>query len=486
MIHSELFTSMRIFISFIIMTSLVLHSGAQDTTFLSLEGVLKMTLAYHPVVQQASILDDDAKAVLRQARGQLDPKLALDYQLKDFKETEYYNLLSTSLKVPTWVGIEPKLEFNRNLGEHVNEQNYISSSTDYRQMALGFTVPIGKGLFFDERRNTIRQAQAFTQIANAEQTKQTNKILLTVVKDYWNWYVAYQRSVLLSQAVGLAENIFDRTLTDYEFGEAAVVDTLQAKINYQKRIVDHEKALLDYELSKLELSKHLWSAELLPLELQATTLPDSISLFFAPAQDNVGSDVVFALENHPEINKLEGKRSQLDAQQRWNKESIKPALDVSYSFIDAPIDPFFEGNAIDLGENYKLGVDFSFPLLLRKERGKIQQTQLKIESNEYEMAQNQLNVKNEVLGQYAQSSTLQNLLKQYQGVSVNYRLLLDAEIINLQNGETDLFKLNIQQDKYIEAQSDFYEAFIKWEKSKASYYHATGQPFLGLTDLLGE
>ena len=94
-------------------------------------------------------------------------------------------------------------------------------------------------------------------------------------------------------------------------------------------------------------------------------------------------------------------------------------------------------------------------------------------------------MKNKVLGAYAQSVAFQDLLTQYQGVSNNYRRLLDAEIINLQNGETDLFKLNIQQDKYIEAQTDYFEAFTKWEKSKAEFYHVVGFPMLGLSNMFG-
>lgn len=465
------------------MKSAAQDSLSIDTTHLSLEQMLKMTLSYHPVVKQAGLLSKEAEAKLRQARGGLDPKIQLDYSLKDFKEKEYYNLLNTTFKVPTWIGIDPKVEFIQNKGAFVNDQLEIPFENDYQQVAVGFSVPIGKGLFFDERRNAIRQADAFGQIAKAEQVKETNKILLTVIKDYWSWYLAYQKLELLSQAIDLAENLFDRTLIDYEYGEAAVVDTLQAKINYQKRTVDFRKAQLDYELAKLNLAKHLWSENLVPLELQQNVLPDSSSLFQTPSDINLKEGIEFAVSNHPEINKLSGKREQLDADVRWAKESLKPQIDLSYSLIDAPVDADLNGSSIEFGENYKMGVDFSFPILLRKERGKLQQTRLKIQSNEYELAQSQLEIKNEVLGKYAQSIAYQDLLVQYSGVSSNYKRLLDAEIFNLQNGETDLFKLNIQQDKYIEAQTDFYDAFSKWEKSKAEYYHMTGKPLLGLSDM---
>lgn len=456
-----------------------------DSSTLSLSEVLKLTLAYHPIVKQANLLETQAEANMRQARGGFDPKLSLDYQLKDFKETEYYNLLTTSLKVPTRIGIDPKVEFSKNQGDFVNPENFISDQTANEQIAVGINVPIGKGLFYDERRNVIQRAEAFSDIALAEQTKETNKILFTVAKDYWTWYQAYQKQLLLRQAIVLAQNLFDRTLIDFQFGEAAMVDTLQAKINFQKRTVDYQKALLDYELSKLQLARHLWSETLQPLELRNTVIPDSVTTFLTPANGDLKEGIDFAMANHPDINKLEGKRGQLDADLRWAKESLKPQVDLSYSLIDAPVDPDFNSKGIEFGENYKMGVDFSIPLLLRKERGKLQLTKLKIQDNEFELAQNQIEIRNGVVGAYTQSVTFQNLLNQYAGVSENYRRLLQAEIINLENGETDVFKLNIQQDKYIESQSDYIDAFTKWEKSKAAYFYSTGYPYLGLQELFG-
>ena len=454
-----------------------------DTTYLPIEDVIKMTLSYHPIVKQANLLNQNADAVIREARGNMDPKLEADYNLKEFKEKEYYNLLNTSFKIPTWIGIDPKVEFYKNSGEYLNPENFISPETDNEQIAVGLSVPIGKGLFYDERRNAIRKAEAFSQIAEAEQIKEVNKILFTIIKDYWNWYLASQKRELMQQAIVLAQNLFDRTLIDYEFGEAAVVDTLQAKINFQKRTVDYRKATLEYELAKLSLGKHLWSENLIPLEILPNVFPDSLTLFETPKDSSIRNAIEFAMTNHPEISKLEGKREQLDADMKWARESIKPQIDLSYSFIDAPFNPNLEANSPEFGDNYKMGVDFSFPILLRKERGKLQQTRLKMQSNEYQLAQSQVELKNEVLGAYAQSIAFQDLLSQYLGMSENYRRLLQAEIVNLQNGETDLFKLNIQQDKYIEAQTDYYDAFIKWEKSKAEFYHVVGFPMLGLSQM---
>ena len=51
----------------------------------------------------------------------------------------------------------------------------------------GLSLPIGKGFLIDERRLAVRQANIYQQIATAEQAKMINKILITALKDYWEW-----------------------------------------------------------------------------------------------------------------------------------------------------------------------------------------------------------------------------------------------------------------------------------------------------------
>jgi outer membrane protein TolC len=56
----------------------------------------------------------------------------------------------------------------------------------------------------------------------------------------------------------------------------------------------------------------------------------------------------------------------------------------------------------------------------------------------------------------------------------NYRRLLEAELYNLENGESDLFKINFQQDKLIQAQSKLLKLRSTFEKSRAMLYWAAG------------
>ncbi|MDE0471832.1 MAG: hypothetical protein OXH57_07805, partial [Ekhidna sp.] len=121
----------------------------QDTVVLSVKNVMNMTLSFHPIVKQAELFSQDAEANLRIAKGQLDPKLEAEYNLKNFKNTEYYDLFTTTFKIPTWIGVDPKAEFVRNEGTFLNPQNAIPSEDDFEQLQLGIVIPLGKGLFFD-------------------------------------------------------------------------------------------------------------------------------------------------------------------------------------------------------------------------------------------------------------------------------------------------------------------------------------------------
>jgi outer membrane protein TolC len=57
---------------------------------------------------------------------------------------------------------------------------------------------------------------------------------------------------------------------------------------------------------------------------------------------------------------------------------------------------------------------------------------------------------------------------------LNYQRLINAELINLQNGESDLFKLNIQLEKLFGSQLKLVKTISDLEKQKAELYWAAG------------
>lgn len=98
------------------------------------------------------------------------------------------------------------------------------ADNNYQQLFTGISLPIGRGLFTDDRRAAMKQAKLFTQMAEAEQIKLINKILLDAAKDYWQWYFSYYNYRLMNQNAAIAQEIFQRVKLNESLGEASVID----------------------------------------------------------------------------------------------------------------------------------------------------------------------------------------------------------------------------------------------------------------------
>ena len=57
---------------------------------------------------------------------------------------------------------------------------------------------------------------------------------------------------------------------------------------------------------------------------------------------------------------------------------------------------------------------------------------------------------------------------------INYERLLEAELLNLEQGESDLFKINVQQEKLIQSQTKWLKLMAEFEKQKAFLYWSAG------------
>jgi outer membrane protein TolC len=189
---------------------------------------------------------------------------------------------------------------------------------------------------------------------------------------------------------------------------------------------------------------------------------------------------VAAIESHPELQKLGLKLNQLDIDERLAKENLKPTVNLDYNLINAPIGSNGGFNDVVLGRNYKFGFQFEFPLFLRKERSKVRQTQIKIEQAELELNQTQREILNEISSGYIELLNTMEMISLQQTAVSNYVLLLRAELFNLENGESDLFKINFQQDKLLESQSKLLKLTSNYEKIRAALFWAAGLPYLRL------
>lgn len=427
----------------------------------------------HPIAMQINLLSDFAKQEILQARGAFDPKLGLNYEKKDFNDTEYYTIVNGSLKLPTYFPVDPKIGVERNTGQYLNPERYIADEFNYQQFYAGISLPVGKGLFTDDRRATLKKALLFSELTEAEQVKQINKLLLDATKDYWQWFNSYYQYRLMSQGILIANEIFERTKVNFSLGEAAAIDTIQAKIILQQRQIERQEAMLSMRNSTIYISTYLWDSLGNPVILNPSNVPLlQANQFVLNAQD-LEELVVFARENHPELRKISVKIEQGEIDRKLAVEFLKPELNLSYIWLNQPFDPNWDAS-FDIGKDYKFGLDFSFPILLRKERAKLSQTKLKLSTLQLERNYAERQIIVEINQLYNVIVNTAQIINQQSEIVNNYTRLLQAELINLENGESDLFKINIQQEKYLEAQKKLVKLLAEYEKQKATLYWAAG------------
>lgn len=440
---------------------------------LSVNHLYAVILKNHPTARQASLLPELARQQLRLAKGNFDPKLEADYRSKNYNDQEYYSAFTGGVKVPTRLAVTPVLGSEKNTGKYLNPELTTDPAFGHWQVYTGIEIPLGRGLLTDERRAALRQAELFKTLNEAEQVSVLNKLFLNAADVYWKWYHAYYSYILITRSVTIAKDVFDRIKTNTEYGEASVIDTIQAKITLQQRLIEQQEALLDFRNAGIAVSTFLWDSLASPVELLSNLVPVRESTMWLLTKGQLDELTVQANENHPELLKLRLKLKRLEIDRKLAVEYLKPQLNLSYYLLNQP----FSTEGIvqpSFSDNYKVGLDFSFPLFLRKERAKLAQIRLNVSATEYETLLAERNIRNQLQAIYNELVTVQQLEQQQGSMVQNYERLLQAELMNLEQGESDLFKINVQQEKLIASQLKWLKLLADIEKQKAYLYWAAG------------
>jgi outer membrane protein TolC len=459
--------AVKIFLLTLIGSSSTVLAQQDSSQYYSIDQYYATILANHPVAKQAALLSETARQEIRLAKGNFDPKLEVQYYAKEFLDKSYYKMADAYLSLPTRSPITPKIGLERNEGELLNDIDRIPGN---EQFLAGVSVPIGRGLITDERRTTLKQAELLTSFAEAEQIKVINKLLLEAAKEYWSWYYAHESYRLLTQGAAVAGEIFRRVKLNHLNGEASALDTVQAKITLQTRLVEKQEAYLELQNSVIRLSNFLWDDAQNPVQLRQEVKPviTTVQTAISPAEGE--SLLSLAEKNHPDLIKQTIKINQLEYDKRLAREFLKPRLDLSYTLLSQP----YTATVFDPLNDYKLDVNFSMPLFLRKERSKLALTDIKIKNANWERSQQQRDIENEVSAALNEVNNTALIIQQQQSMVDSYERLMQGELLNLENGESELFKINVQQEKLIQSQLKLVKLKSAFEKQRAYVYWAAG------------
>jgi hypothetical protein len=107
------------------------------------EEFARQVRAHHPVARQARLSAEQADAEVRVARGAFDPTVSAGWDRKRFGGTEYYDYMSAALKVPTPLGADLKIGYERADGRYISPDR----RTPLRGLlTAGLSIPLGQRL----------------------------------------------------------------------------------------------------------------------------------------------------------------------------------------------------------------------------------------------------------------------------------------------------------------------------------------------------
>ena len=191
---------------------------------------------------------------------------------KYYDGKQYYSLSDYGIKYPTWYGITVKTGLESNRGSYMDPQ----AKTPMGGLFYGgIQANLGQGLFIDQRRAALWNAELIQKSSIEEQRLQANKLIYEAGYAYWQWYLDFHSLQILQEAYDVAFQRFVAVKQTALLGDRAFVDTVEAGLQVQNRLALLEEAKIALQKQKNVQSAFLWSENLEPLELENSSSPSA-------------------------------------------------------------------------------------------------------------------------------------------------------------------------------------------------------------------
>lgn len=440
------------------------------TNTMRYEAYMNVVKEHHPLAKQAQNQITLGEAYLTTSKGVFDPTLFGKINQKYTKGDQHYSIINAGLKIPTWYGISFNGGYDLTNGTQLNPENTLP---DEGLWYAGVNVSLGKGLIIDQRRAEYGKAQLFLKSSIQHQKTMLNELYLNASLAYWEWFKSYNKMQVYQQAVDNAYERFTNVKASAEFGIKPFIDTLEAAIQLQRRMFNYLDAELAYQNSTELLAIYVWKDGLIPLEIDSTlTPPLSSEIVSAPLDPSLVLKLDDILTNHPELVNTVYKIDELKLERQLNRENLKPELNLKYNAL-----LYNEGGGIIDNyspNNYTWGADLTFPLFLRKERGALKMTKIKLENMEADLAFKTEQLSYKIALTMNAWETTYKQITLWQQTTTHYLTLLESENTLFQIGESSLFMVNTREKSYINAYLTLIERIAENKKAEIKTRYALG------------
>lgn len=403
----------------------------------------------HPIIQKANLFEAFAEAYELKGKGVLDPKLSSNYAAKQFGNTDYFRVWQSELKVPTRLPIDLSVGYDNNDGTYLNPENNVPGN-GLIYGTINFTIL--RGLLFDEQRYNLQVADLKGELSLIEKQILTREIIVQASKTYLDWSVATKKVEVYERYNEALQDRHNFIIALYDNGDKAAIDTLESLINLNtasNKLLVAQAELIE---KKQKLYLFLWDEDGRPMYATEAVKPEILEELIDEFE-SLALILDASFVNDPYLRKIENKIDQYELDVRLEREYLKPQLDLKYNTIvdmgKTDLDLNYSPN------DYKYGVSFELPVRNRKVRGEIKYYETMVAQTLFDKQLYSEKLNNN----YVQLMDVKQLLSDANNISQtkigNSQLLIDAERIKFDLGESSVFMLNQRERKLLEAEIEY-------------------------------
>ena len=452
----------------IVLVLVMLQLHAQNISEISYQTFVESVLKHNPLAKRADNELNYANLQLKAARGQYDPMLSGEYEQKQFNGNNYYTNLNSEIKQAVFTAQYLKFGYNYGNGMYMNPEN---NTPMPGQAYLGLELGLLQGMVIDKRRAEVLKSKAYLNYYEAEKFNQINHLLFESSQRYFDWLLNLKLLALNNYFMQLAKQRLTGIEALAAIGERAAVDTVEAAIFYQTRVLDLQSTKIENQKILNDVLAYRWYENKASAIDETIIGTDSLELYFFKAKNLLGNKLYQQIPVNPVVKKYQSLQHVLEIDNRLKKEMIKPVLNFKYNLLS--------NNAVSVypslsANNYKVGMQLLFPLLLRTPGNAYKMAKVNSQNNQFDIMNksNELNFKINALRK--NMGLLAEQLQTAEKSAMYNKMLVDAEKLKFTGGESTLFMMNTRESKWLESEIKLAEYKLKFIKNVLNLIYLHG------------
>jgi outer membrane protein TolC len=262
----------------------------------------------------------------------------------------------------------------------------------------------------------------------------------------------------------------------FENGEVPAIDTVEALLEVQRRVVQEAEARQALYAATLAVTTHLWDERGAPVDLAPGAVPTDAGLAPEPLDSAaVPRLVALAERQHPDLRKAAGRIGQAAARRRYVGQQVIP-------FVEGELSALADGAArglstpFDTREDFKAGATVRTPLLFLKERGRLNLASQQLEQQRLEAVRLRRDIAVAVRTAVNDLVTAERLIAVQRAAVEQSRLLRDGEQRRFDSGESTLFLVNARERAVLEEELKLVALRARYVAARAELAVVVGEP----------